>query len=76
MAPVPFLAQMGRDGPLAGAAFFGGMLVIAVVDRLIPEEQKPHEVKSMEWDPKAGQLMRMGGAPSFSPECKTIFVLG
>lgn len=42
------------------AAFFGGMLVIAVIDKLIPEEEKPHEVKSMEGDPKAGQLMRMG----------------
>ena len=42
------------------AAFFGGMLVIAVIDKLIPEEENPHEVKSMEGDPKAGQLMRMG----------------
>lgn len=42
------------------AAFFGGMLVIAVIDKLIPEEENPHEVKSMEEDPKAGQLMRMG----------------
>lgn len=36
------------------AAFFGGMLVIAVIDKLIPEEENPHEVKSMEGDPKAG----------------------
>ena len=42
------------------AAFFGGMLVIAVIDKLIPEEENPHEVKRMEGDPKAGQLMRMG----------------
>lgn len=42
------------------AAFFGGMLVIAVIDKLIPEEENPHEVKSMEGAPKAGQLMRMG----------------
>ena len=42
------------------AAFFGGMLVIAVIDKLIPEEENPHEVNSMEGDPKAGQLMRMG----------------
>ena len=42
------------------AAFFGGMLVIAVIDKLIPEEENHHEVKSMEGDPKAGQLMRMG----------------
>lgn len=42
------------------AAFFGGMLVIAVIDKLIPEEENPHEVKSMEGDPKAEQLMRMG----------------
>lgn len=42
------------------AAFFGGMLVIAVIDKLIPEEENPHEVKRMEGDPKAGKLMRMG----------------
>ena len=44
------------------AAFFGGMLVIAVIDKLIPEEENPHEVKSMEEEEttNAGRLMRMG----------------
>ena len=44
------------------AAFFGGMLVIAVIDKLIPEEENPHEVKSVEEEEttNAGRLMRMG----------------
>jgi zinc transporter, ZIP family len=30
------------------AAFFGGMLVIAIIDRLIPEMENPHELKRIE----------------------------
>lgn len=46
------------------AAFFGGMLVIALIDKLIPSEENPHEVKLMEdtemGAPRPGRLMRMG----------------
>lgn len=59
-------AELGtRPGSLAAvAAFFGGMLVIAVIDKLIPSEENPHEVKCME-DADCAQkqdrrLMRMG----------------
>lgn len=45
-------------------SFFGGMLVIAVIDRLIPSFENPHEVKLMEEaennTPRPDRLMRMG----------------
>ena len=55
--------QLGDQpgGWAAAGAFFGGILLIAVIDRLIPSEENPHEVKSVkagESHPK--QLMRMG----------------
>ena len=46
------------------ASFFGGMLVIALIDKLIPSEENPHEVRSVEEEapdaPKPHKLMRMG----------------
>jgi ZIP family zinc transporter len=45
------------------AAFFGGMLIIALIDRLIPNESNPHEVKQVEGmsAPRDGsKLMRTG----------------
>lgn len=46
------------------AAFFGGMILIAIIDKLIPSEENPHEVKSVEAeneaDPQKKHLMRMG----------------
>ena len=60
------IAEMGtRPGSWATvAAFFGGMLVIAVIDKLIPSAENPHEVKLMEDTakdaPQPGRLMRMG----------------
>lgn len=60
------IAEMGtRPGSWATvAAFFGGMLVIAVIDKLIPSSENPHEVKLMEDTEKGahqpGRLMRMG----------------
>ena len=47
------ITEMGtRSGSWATvAAFFGGMLVIAIIDKLIPSAENPHEVK---------RLMRMG----------------
>lgn len=42
-------------------SFFGGMLLIALIDKVIPEEENPHEVKSVEdVDKKSKKLMRMG----------------
>lgn len=43
-------------------AFFGGMGVIALIDKLIPEGENPHEVKLAEAmaDPAPARLMRMG----------------
>jgi len=43
-------------------SFFGGMLLIAIIDRLIPSFENPHEMQrleNMENKPK-GKLMRMG----------------
>lgn len=43
--------------------FFGGMLLIAVIDQLIPSEDNPHEMRSLNKDPSQIQhqkLMRMG----------------
>ncbi len=44
------------------AAFFGGMLVMGLIDRLLPSEQNPHEVKMVGAPPESGQikLMRTG----------------
>lgn len=50
---------------MTAAGFFGGMLVIALIDKLVPSQENPHEMHSVEemrtgledYDPK---LMRMG----------------
>lgn len=45
------------------AGFFGGILLIALIDKLIPEEENPHEAKNVLADSEAGnskKLMRMG----------------
>lgn len=49
------------------ASFFGGMFLIAVIDRLVPSGENPHEARMVEeMDPKHkhphnhGKLMRMG----------------
>ena len=51
-----------RGGLYAILAFFGGMLLIAVIDGLIPHEDNPHEVRSWAADESgaAGKLMRAG----------------
>lgn len=45
-------------------AFFGGILFIAIIDRLIPSEENPHEIKMVEASEKdnvqPNRLMRMG----------------
>ena len=65
-AQTTLTAQLGtQPGSWATVAFFfGGMLVIAVIDKLIPSAENPHEVRCMEaadCPPQADQrLMRMG----------------
>lgn len=64
-AQTALTAQLGqRPGSWATvAAFFGGMLFIAMIDKLIPAEKNPHEVKLVEQEdaaPPARKLMRMG----------------
>ena len=45
-------------------AFFGGIMIIALIDRLIPSQENPHEIKRVEDVAKNGQkdarLVRMG----------------
>ena len=60
------IAEMGtRPGSwITVADFWGGMLVIAIIDKLIPAAENPHEVRLME-DSETGsiqpeRLMRMG----------------
>lgn len=59
-------AQMGtRLGSwITVVSFFGGMLVIALIDKLIPSAENPHEVKLVEkaesTSPNPSRLMRMG----------------
>lgn len=53
--------QLGeRGGSWATvASFFGGILLIALIDKLIPSEENPHEIKSLT-DDNPKRLMRMG----------------
>ena len=61
-------AEMGErmGGVLTVLSFFAGMLVIAIIDKLIPSEENPHEIQQVEGS-SSGQavasgkgLMRMG----------------
>lgn len=60
------LSLIGQLGSRTGGwvtilSFFGGMLFIGVIDKLIPSEKNPHEVKSVEEEnQQPDQLMRMG----------------
>lgn len=46
---------------LTVAAFFGGMLIIAFIDKLIPKEKNPHEIfKTDEKNKSERKLMRTG----------------
>lgn len=53
-----------RGSWMTAAAFFAGILLIAIIDKLIPSSENPHELKSMtdeeEKAPKPSKLMRMG----------------
>ncbi|HIS84293.1 MAG TPA: zinc transporter ZupT [Candidatus Faecivicinus avistercoris] len=54
-------------GWLTAAGFFGGILLIALIDRLVPSEENPHEVRRVEREntPPA-KLMRMGALTAMS----------
>ena len=57
--------EMGTKTGMAATVlcFFGGMLLIGIIDRLVPSAENPHEVKSVEsmnTPPKNYKLMRMG----------------
>ncbi len=60
-ALISMLGETGGSWATAGA-FFAGMLVIAVIDRCIPTQENPHELRSVEAadGPPAPKLMRMG----------------
>ncbi|MDR2406804.1 MAG: zinc transporter ZupT [Bacteroidales bacterium] len=47
---------------LTAISFFGGMFLIAIIDKLIPSYENPHEVKSVEMENQAeySGLKRMG----------------
>jgi len=53
-----------RAGNLyAVLAFFGGMLLIGIIDRMVPSAENPHEAhaaEEMDRRPKDAKLMRMG----------------
>lgn len=63
-AQTTLAAALGTRGGHTAAvlAFFGGMGGIALIDKLIPEGENPHEVKLAEAmaDPAPARLMRMG----------------
>lgn len=63
-AQTTLAAALGTRGghTAAVAAFFAGMGVIALIDKLIPEGENPHEVKLAEAmaQPVPARLMRMG----------------
>lgn len=74
MIEIFFKARISLSVPLgeyrgymaATAAFFGGIILIAVIDRLVPSYENPHEVRGVEEleSPEAlrekNDLMRMG----------------
>lgn len=48
---------------VAVLAFFGGIALIAIIDRLIPSHENPHEARKLEGgeeEEKSGKLLRMG----------------
>lgn len=60
-------AALGGSGyPIAVLSFFGGMLAITVIDRLVPEYENPHEMTYLdgagedELAANSGKMMRMG----------------
>lgn len=58
-----FAEAYGKQGSLVGsAAFFGGMLVAMIIDRLVPSYENPHEVRRVEeMDHKNKRKLMRGG---------------
>ena len=58
------ISELGqRKGSwLTVIAFFSGMLFIAIIDKIIPTEKNPHEIKSIENNEQSinNKLIRMG----------------
>ncbi len=58
------LGDASRGDGLTALSFFGGMAFIAVIDKLVPDVENPHEVKRVEDMQPGGRdsrhLMRMG----------------
>jgi ZIP family zinc transporter len=65
-AKLTLITELGiRTGYLTTVvSFFGGMILIAVIDRLIPSEENPHELRNIEdmseKKPDDTKLMRIG----------------
>ena len=60
------LIQNWGEGPgvwLASGSFFGGIVAIGLIDRLVPSYENPHEARTVEQmhkNPQEQKLMRMG----------------
>lgn len=68
-AQLSLTAQLGEKMGtwMTIVAFFFGMLLIAIVDKLVPSEENPHEVKKVEDEQvKSKKLMRMGVFTAFA----------
>lgn len=66
-ARIELIAELGEKGGhwATVAAFFGGVLFIAIIDKLIPSIENPHEIRMVEdmeseQQQKNKKLMRMG----------------
>ncbi len=75
-----------KNGQIATVlAFFGGMLLIAVIDRLIPKENNPHELASFEASESGGIIneksseavgLRAGSAGASEKNPKSLMRMG
>lgn len=56
------IAQVGEKmgSYLTVLAFFGGIFIIALIDKLIPVQNNPYEAKTVDDGNSRGKLMRMG----------------
>lgn len=48
------------DLPIAVGAFFAGIVVVALIDRLVPEDINPHEPGTTEGDRRRERMMKTG----------------
>lgn len=67
------ITVLGEKGGnwLTVAGFFGGMLVIALIDKFIPEKENPHEIKKVEYyiDENGNEVCPV---PSHDPKSKLL----